>query len=80
MSKSSAFSINTPFILEMQEINGALFFKITCLFISSLSLPSALTVTIPLTKIYASLKSHRYDLNIDVLNLICLLVLYVSPD
>ena len=25
MSKSSAFSINTPFIFGMQEINGALF-------------------------------------------------------
>ena len=28
-SKSSAFSLNTPFIFEMQEINGALFFKTT---------------------------------------------------
>ena len=80
MSKSSAFSTNAPFIFEMQEINGALFFKITCLFILSLSLSSALTVTITVTTIYASLKSHRSDHNIDVLNLIFLLVLYVSPD
>ena len=80
MSKSSAFSSNTSFIFEMQEINGALFFKITCLLISSLSLSSALTVTFPLTTIYISLKSHRTDLNVDVLNLICLLVFYVSPD
>ena len=80
MSKSSAFSSNTSFIFEMQEINGALFFKITYLLISSLSLSSALTVTFPLTTIYISLKSHRTDLNVDVLNLICLLVFYVSPD
>ena len=64
----------------MQEISDVLFFKITCLFISSLSLSSALTVTIPLTTIYASLKSRKSDLNVDVLNFICLLALYVSPD
>ena len=80
MAKSSTFSTNTPFIFDMQEINGALFFKITCLFISSLSLSSALTVKIPLTTIYALLNSHKSYLKIDILNLICLFVLYVSPD
>ena len=83
MSKSSAFSTNTPFIFEIQETNGALFFKMAhYFFISSLSLSLVLTVTvtIPLTTIYASLKSHKSDLKIDVLNLICLLLLYVSPD
>ena len=32
----------------------------------------------PLTTIYASLKSHRFDLSIEVLNLICFLGLYLS--
>ena len=35
-------------------------------------------VIVPLTIIYASLKSHRSDLSIDVLNLICLLGWYLS--
>ena len=35
-------------------------------------------VTVPLTIIYASLKLHRSDLSIDVLNLIGLLGLYLS--
>ena len=35
-------------------------------------------VIVYLTTIYASLKSHRSDLSIDVLNLICLLGGYLS--
>ena len=54
MSKSSAFSINAPLIFEIQEVNGALFSNAKGLFISSQSLSSVLTVTIPFTKIYAS--------------------------
>ena len=43
------------------------------------SLPSAfLRIIVLFTTIYTSLKSHRSDLSIDVLNLICLLVLYLS--
>ena len=42
-----------------------------------LLLPPA-TVIAPLTTIYASLKSHKSDLSIDDLNLICLLGLYFS--
>ena len=39
-----------------------------------------LRVIVPLTTtIYASLKSQKSDLSIDVLNLICLLGLYLSP-
>ena len=54
MPKSSAFSINTPFICEMQEKNGALFLNAEALFfLSLLCLPS--TVMSPLTTIYASL-------------------------
>ena len=54
MSKSSAFSINTPFIFEIQETNSALFLNAQDLFFRSLfSAPS--TVTSPLTTIYASL-------------------------
>ena len=54
MSKSSVFSINTPFIFEMQEIKGALFSKAKDLFFLSLSCaPSpVLTVMSPLTTIY----------------------------
>ena len=35
-------------------------------------------VIVPLTTIYASLKSHKFDLSIDVLNLIFLLGLYLA--
>ena len=62
----------------MQLVNGALFLKAN--FLSYASLFKFVTVIFPLTAIYASLKSHRSDLNINVLNLIWLLVLYVPPD
>ena len=67
----------------MQGMNGALFLNAKGLFFLSLILlaPSvALTVIFSLTTIYASLKSHKSDLRIDALNLICLLVLHVYPD
>ena len=67
----------------MQEVNATLFLNAKDLFFLSLLLLAtsvALTVVFPLIIIYASLKSHKSDLSIDVLNLICLLVLYVSPD
>ena len=35
-------------------------------------------VIVPFTTIYASLKSHRSDVSIDVLSLICLVGLYLS--
>ena len=62
----------------MQLVNGALFLKAN--FLSYTSLFKFVTVIFPLTAIYASLKSHRSDLNINILNLIWLLVLYVPPD
>ena len=37
ISKSSALSIFTPLIFEIQLINGALFLNVTILFISALS-------------------------------------------
>ena len=62
----------------MQLINGALFLKAN--FLSYASLSGAVTVIFPVTIIYASLKSHKLDLSIDVLKLICFLVLHVPPD
>ena len=78
MSKSSALSVRVSLIFEMQLRNGALFLKAN--FLSYALLTGFVTVIFPLTTIYAPLKSHRSDLSIDVLNLICLLVLYVCPD
>ena len=63
-------------IFEIQETNGALFLKAH--FLSYASLFGFVTVIVPLATIYASLKLHNYDRNIDVLNLICLLGLYLS--
>ena len=65
-------------IFEIQETNGALFLKAH--FFSYASLFGFVTVIVPLTTIYASLKLHNYDCNIDVLNLICLLGLYLSSN
>ena len=45
---------------------------------SNLRLSVFARVIVALTTIYASLKSHKFDLSIDVLNLICLLGLYLS--
>ena len=78
LSKSSALSVSVLLIFEMQLINGALFLSAN--FLSYASLFGFVTVIFPLTTMYASPKSHRFDLKIDVLNLIFLLVLYVSPD
>ena len=54
MSKYSAFSVNTPFIFETQEINGALFLNAKDLFFLSLLFAPS-TAIFPLTTIYASL-------------------------
>ena len=62
------------FILLMQSVNGAQFLNITfllALFASTLAAAVLLTDIFPLTSIYASLQSHKLDLNVDVLNLIC---------
>ena len=63
-------------IFEMQETNSALFLKAN--FLSYTSLFGFVTAIVPLTKIYASLKSHRFYLSIHVLNLIFFLGLYLS--
>ena len=69
-SKSSALSIFTPLIFEIQLINGALFLNITAVFYYFLALSELVTVIILFTTIYASLKSHKSDLSIEVLILI----------
>ena len=58
----------------MQSVNGAQFLNITfllVLFASTLAAAVLLTDIFPLTSLYASLQSHKLDLNVDVLNLIC---------
>ena len=64
----------------MQLANGALFLNDKNLFLMSIKpLPSVFArVIVPFTTIHASLKSHRSDFSIDVLDLICLLGLYLS--
>ena len=64
----------------MQLTNGALFLNATSffylfiyLFICFFALFGELTVIVLFTTIYASLKSHKCDINIDVLILISLL-------
>ena len=59
----------------MQLVNGAEFLDITFLLVLFAAAPEAvvLTVIFPLTSIYASLESHKLDLSMAVLNLICLL-------
>ena len=64
-------------IFEIQLINGALFLNAKCLFFLLL-LFVPVTVIVPLTTIYTSLKSHKSDLSIGVLNFICLLCFYLS--
>ena len=63
-------------IYEMQKTKGALFLKAN--FLSCALLSEFVIAIVPFTTIYALLKSHRSDLSIDVLNLICLLGLYLS--
>ena len=60
----------------MQLVNGALFLNAKKLFLMSIIPLSfvSVRVIVPLTTIYASLESHKSDLSINVLNLICLLL------
>ena len=51
-SKSSALSIFTPLIFEMQLINGALFLNVVALFFFALS--GLTTIIVPFATIYAS--------------------------
>ena len=56
----------------MQSVKGAQFLSITYLFGVFTAAPAAAvfgTVMIPLTSMYPSLKSDKYDLITDVLNL-----------
>ena len=71
-SKSSALSIFMPLIFEIQLINGALFLNARFLFLLLVSLSPSRVIS-PYTTIWASLKSHKSDLSIDVLILISLL-------
>ena len=58
----------------MHLVNGAQFLNTTFLFllVGATAVPVLLTVLFPLTMIYASVKSHKLDLSIAVLNLIFL--------
>ena len=49
------------------------YYFLICIICSSTSISSIIKCYISLTSIYASLYSHKVDLSIDVLNLICLL-------
>ena len=75
-SKSSALSMNVLLIFEMQETNGVLFLKAN--FLPCALLFGFVTVIFPFATIYASEQLDKSDLNIDVLNLICLFGLYLS--
>ena len=59
ISRSSALSINVSLIFDMHDLKGALFVKVSFLFLFS-ALLSPSTVIIPLTTIYASLQSHKH--------------------
>ena len=67
----------------MQSVNGAQFLNITflsVLFASGSAAAVLLTDIFPLANRYGSLHSHKLDLSIDVLKLICLLAEYVPLD
>ena len=68
-------SVSVLLSFELQEVNGALFLRAN--FLLQFASFGSVTVIVPLTTIYASLKSHKSDLSVDVLNLICLLALYL---
>ena len=76
MSKYSALSMSVLLIFTMQLVKSTLFLKDN--FLSYALVFGSVTVISPLTTIYASLQSHRSDLKTDVINLICLLVLYLT--
>ena len=61
----------------MQLVNGEQFLFIMYFLLFAAGLAATLfgTIAVALTSIYASLKSDKVDLNIDVLNLIWLLTL-----
>ena len=56
----------------MHDLNGALFLKISFLFLVSASLTPS-TVIVPFVAIHAALKKHKSGFNIQVSNLIFLL-------
>ena len=67
----------------MQSVNGAQFLNITFLLVllaSALGPAVLLTDISPVTSRYVSQQSHKLDLRIDILNLICLLTAYVPLD
>ena len=65
----------------MYLVNGELLLNAKNLFLALIEFLFSVSfrVIVPLTTIYTSPKSHRLDYSIDVLNLICLLGLYLSP-
>ena len=70
---SLALSIGVLLISLIQLVNGAQFLNITFLLILFAATPAAavlVTLIVPLTRIDASLQSHKLDFNTVVLNLI----------
>ena len=61
----------------MQPINRALFLNAKGLFFLLLLLPPATEIS-PLTTIHVSLKAHKSNLSIDILNFIGLFGFYLS--
>ena len=83
MPMSLALSICELFISLMQLANGVQFFIIIFFLLFSASAVATTvfrTVKVAFTSIYASLELHKIGLNIEVLNLIWLLTLYVPHD
>ena len=73
-----ALTICVLFISLMQSVNGAQFLNTTSLHtLYELSPACCATDIVPLTTIYASLKSHKLDFNIEILNSILLSLLNV---
>ena len=70
--------MNVLLIVYMIDLNGALFLKVSFMFLL-LALSSTLTFISTFTTIYASLQLHKSDLIIGVLDLIFLLILFDRP-
>ena len=61
-----ALFICVLFISSMQLVNGAQFLNTTSTLLFPSAAATSATVIFPLANIYASLKSHQIDLNIEI--------------
>ena len=73
ISGSSALSINVLLIFEIHDLNFMFSSFLSLIFSLKASAKRSIS---PFTTTYASLYSHKSDLNIEVLNLIFLLTVY----